>query len=169
MLKLFTFPSVIEINNYELKQVAPDLLHGLKLYHDDNQSYIVGDLALSEGYAPHKSINSSPASNDYQILAKAALSLAVLESGNSPLAVTTGFPYVTYQLNRENAVRMLQTNHSIKIDSSVFSNGGINEQNVSVVNVFVIPELSGCDHYIRYGEMNESGNYFLVSLGYGTF
>lgn len=169
MLKSFTFPSVIEINNYELKRVATDLIHGMKLYHDDNQAYIVGDLALSEGYAPHKSINSSPSSNDYQILAKAAMLLASGEAGNSPLAVTTGFPYVTFQLNRENAVRHLQTNHTIKVDTSVFSGGSIADQNVSVVNVHVIPELAGCDMYIRNGEMNENGNFFLVSLGYGTF
>lgn len=168
MLHTFTIPSVIEANAYELNRVAPDLLKGLKLFHDDGLSYIIGDLALSEGVAPHKTINGSPDETDYKLLAKAAM-LVASKRGEGPLYVTTGFPYLTYQLYRQKAVEFFQANHNLRFDASPFSGTSISEQNVSVVKAMVIPELQGCDLAIRNGDFAAEGNFFIVSLGYGTF
>lgn len=52
-----SFPSLVENNNTNLSQTAKDLLHGLKIQHN-NKWYICGDLALNEGQSPHKLINS---------------------------------------------------------------------------------------------------------------
>ena len=59
MLKSYNFPSVYEATNQELANVAENILDGLKINLDDTD-YIVGNLALVEGYSPYKSINAAP-------------------------------------------------------------------------------------------------------------
>lgn len=166
MLKTYTIPSVIEANSFELKQVAPELLKGLRVYQNETP-YLVGNLAILEGSSPQKTLNSSPAEVDYQLLAKSAMLLAAQES-NGAMYVTTGFPNLTYQLYRNEASQWLQNNHNFKYDASTFSNEEVKEANINVVKAFVIPELAGCDLAIRNAD-NSVSNYFLVSLGYGTF
>lgn len=168
MLKTYAIPSVIEANGFELNQVAGELIKGLRLFHDDNTAYILGDLAVSEGNAPHKGINSSPADTDYKLLTKASLLLASQENEGA-MFVTTGFPFLTYQLYRDKAIEFLQNNHSIRYDASTFSNTSFAEANVNVVKAFILPELAGCDLTIRNGELGDTGSFFIVSLGYGTF
>lgn len=168
MLKTYTIPSVIEANSFELSKVAPDLLHGLRIYDDRNQSYLVGDLALSEGSSPHKTLNSSPDENDYRLLAKAGLLVASRENDGA-IYLTTGFPALTYQLYRDKAVNWLQNNHSVRFDAATYADSGLAEQNISVVKTFVIPELAGCNLAIRDSEPSDNSSFFIVSLGYGTF
>lgn len=163
----YSFPSIIESHNNELKDVAPDLLHGLKIYEND-MGYIMGDLALSEGIAPNKAINSSPHDLDYRLLARAGLLLA---SGDisKPLILTTGFPFSTYQANRTEAESFFRGTHQIKYDSSPYGGDGIQSKNVVVADVEIIPEILGCTLAARYGEERWQGNFFIASLGYGTF
>lgn len=168
MLKTYTIPSVIEANSFELSKVAADLLHGLRIFDDRNQAHLVGDLALMEGTAPHKTLNSSPDENDYRLLAKAGMLIASRESDGG-MYLTTGFPSLTYQLYREKAVNWLQNNHSIRFDAGTYSDSGLGEQNVSVVKTYVIPELAGCNLAIRDQETADQQSFFLISLGYGTF
>ncbi len=168
MLKTYTIPSVIEASSFELSKVASSLVQGLRLYDDRNQAFLIGDLALSEGSAPHKTLNSSPDENDYRMLAKAGLLVASRENDGA-LHVTTGFPTLTYQLYKEKAVNWLQNNHTVRFDASTFADSGLAEQHISVVKANVIPELAGCNLAIREGGNNEVQNFFLVSLGYGTF
>lgn len=168
MLKTYAIPSVIEANGFELSQVAGELIKGLRLFHEDNTAYILGDLAVSEGNAPHKTINSSPEDTDYQILIKASLLLASMENEGA-MFVTTGFPYLTYQLFRNAAMEYLQKNHNIRYDASTFSNVNLAETSVNVVKAFIMPEIGGCDLTIRNGEPGDTGSFFIVSLGYGTF
>lgn len=166
MLKTYTIPSVIEANSFELKQVAPDLLNGLRVYHNE-MPYLVGELAVLEGLSPQKTLNSSPDETDYRVLAKSAMLLASMEKRGA-MYVTTGFPSITYQLYRNEAVRFMQNNHFIKYDASTFSAEENKEIEINVVNAYVIPELAGCDLAIRNTDNNVS-DYFVVSLGYGTF
>jgi len=58
MFKTYTFPSVIEGSNTDLKNVSPDMINGLKVFHD-NEGYVIGNLALTEGVSPHRNINSA--------------------------------------------------------------------------------------------------------------
>lgn len=168
MMQTFSFPSVIEACNIELSRVAPGLLQGLRLSYDDQISYIIGELAISEGVAPHKTINSAPGDKDYQLLAKAALLLAAKSSEGS-FYLTTGFPFINYQLFRQDAVNLLQANHTIRFDASTFSGTSLTDQAANVVKTMVIPELQACDLAVRGGELKPDGSYFLISLGYGTF
>ncbi len=59
MFKTKTLPSVFEASNAELVDVSDSLLTGLKIGHN-GRSYVVGELALLEGNAPHKGINNAP-------------------------------------------------------------------------------------------------------------
>ncbi|PLW92142.1 MAG: hypothetical protein C0592_12300 [Marinilabiliales bacterium] len=166
MLKTYTIPSVIEANSFELKQVAPDLLNGLRVYHNE-MPYLVGDLAILEGSSPQKTLNSSPEETDYRVLAKSAMLLASQENSGA-LYITTGFPTLTYQLYRKDAEQWFQNNHNFRHDTSTYSMGETKENAINVVKAFVIPELAGCDLAIRKADFS-LGDYFIISLGYGTF
>ena len=72
MRNSYSIPSVFEHNNSNLTMVSNDLINGLRLYIDD-VPYIVGNLALSEGQSPHRTVNAAPTEIDYQILFKTAL------------------------------------------------------------------------------------------------
>jgi plasmid segregation protein ParM len=167
MFKTISFPSVVELNNFELKKVADSLINGLKLINTD-ASYIIGELAMAEGSSPHKSVNSAPSDTDYQLLLQASLLLAYNQL-QSAFYVTAGFPFITYQLYRNEAVNVIQQNHNIQFDASTCTNFGQSQVNVNVIKAFILSEIQGCDIAIRKGEIGEKSNFFIVSLGYGTF
>lgn len=167
MFELLQFPSIIEGNNTELRQVAPDLINGLKL-HEKRRGYVIGNLALTEGVAPHKNINSSPGELEYQLLLKSALLLAANELGKNKLTVTTGFPTSTYQLFREQAVEIIEKEHVIEFDPATYSNAVRRNMPVTVNKVQVMPEIQGCILGLRHGAPQAKGNFFVVSLGFGT-
>src|SRR6201989_20448 len=106
MLLSQSFSSLIENNNSSLNNTSSDLLNGLKVFHN-NQWYICGNLALNEGLAPHKLLNSSPEDLDYQLLVKAAM-LLVTEDVEHPVTITTGFPYATYRIYKDVAIEQLK-------------------------------------------------------------
>ena len=81
MLKSYNFPSVYEATNQELANVAENILDGIKINLDDTD-YIVGNLALVEGYSPHKSINAAPTDEEYKLLSEASLLLTERRRGN---------------------------------------------------------------------------------------
>ncbi|HEY0245303.1 MAG TPA: ParM/StbA family protein [Mucilaginibacter sp.] len=167
MLLSQSFSSLIENNNSALNNTAADLLNGLKILHD-NQWYICGNLALNEGQAPHKLINSSPADLDYQLLIKAAM-LLVADTVEQPVTITTGFPYATYRIYKDIAIEQLRKTHIIEYDSSTFGGSGKKTVILDVKNVDVIPEIVACSIALRKGEEKASGNFFILSCGFGTF
>lgn len=163
-----TFPSLIESHNTELENVALDLVHGLKIYEDDT-GYIIGDLALSEGASPYKAVNSSPEDLDYRLLAKAGL-LVATEGEQEPVTITVGFPYSTYQRNRDLAVGFLKEAHNIQHDAGTYGGGGRKSEHVNVERVDVLPEVLGCIIAARNKEeYRRHDAFFMGSLGYGTF
>lgn len=167
MFKVLQFPSVIEGNNAELRQVAPDLLHGLKLF-EKRRAYVVGDLALSEGVAPHKNINSAPTETEYALLLKSGLLLANQQLNKAKLTVSSGFPSSTYPLYREQAVANIQREHIIEFDAATFSTGLRRNIPIQVEQAQIIPEIQGCILGLRKGEQAAKGSFFVVSLGFGT-
>ncbi|OIP02657.1 MAG: hypothetical protein AUJ97_05735 [Bacteroidetes bacterium CG2_30_32_10] len=167
MIKTLSFPSVVEINNFELKKVSDNLINGLKLKNGDVY-YIIGELALEEGSSPHKSINSAPTDTDYQLLLKTSLLLAYNHL-QMPFYVTAGFPFITYQLYRNDAINFIQQNHTIQFDASTCTNFGISQVNANVIKTMILSEIQGCDIAIRKGETEEKSSFFIVGLGYGTF
>lgn len=166
MIEVIKYPSVFESTNLELRNVARDLVSGLKLYHD-NIGYLVGDLALSEGTAPHRNINSSPEEDDYRIFLKSGLLLASQKLG-SPITVTTGFPFSTFQVFKEKAYQLLEQDHLIEFDTHTFGGGGKKKIAVEVDRASVLPEVVGCSMALRELEEKAKGNFFVISLGYGT-
>ncbi len=166
MFKTYTFPSVFEGNNTDLKNVSPDLINGLKIFHN-GEGYVIGNLALTEGVSPHKNINSAPDELDYQILLKAALLIANQKLGN-PITITTGFPFSTFQLNKEKATELIDGQHTVEYDAATYGGGVKKNVQVEVAGAQVIPEVIGCTIALRKGITKAQGNFFVMSLGYGT-
>ena len=166
-MKKFVFPSVIESHNSELSNVAPDLEHGLKLYEQDN-GYIIGQLALSEGVAPHKAINSSPDDLDYRLLLKSSLLLASTEI-EEPLVITTGFPFSTFQINRQRAVDVIGKSQKVTFDTTTYGGRDQQTRTIQISKMDVLPEIVGCIIGLRNGERQQKGAFFMASIGYGTF
>ncbi len=167
MFSLQSFSSLIENSNADLSNTSKDMLNGLKIFHE-NQWYICGNLAINEGQSPHKFINSSPADLDYQLLIKSALLLAS-DSVEQPLTITTGFPYSTYRIYKDQATEFLKKTHIIEYDASTFSRAGKRSVILDVQNVEVIPEIVGCTIALRKGEQRAEGSFFVLSCGFGTF
>ncbi len=165
-IKSISFPSVVEGYNTSLINVAKDQLNGLKI-QDNGDDYIIGNLALSEGRNPHKAINSSPDEVDYRLLAKAGIVIAA-NFVKEPMVITTGFPFSNININKIAARDYLSGLDSIAFDSRTI--GGRDHQTLqfAVNRVDVIPELIGGIIAIRGGEHQRTGNFFMVSLGYGT-
>lgn len=166
MFKTYIFPSVFEGNNTDLRNVAPDLIHGLKIYHNGD-GYVIGNLALTEGVSPHRNINSAPDEIDYNLLLKSGLLVANQKLGN-PLTVTTGFPFSTFQLYKETATNLINSQHVVEYDGGTYGGGGKKSVQVEIDQVQVIPEVIGCAIALRKGIQNANGNFFVMSLGYGT-
>jgi len=168
MLKTKSFPSVFETNTAELINVADDLLEGLKIKVDD-EHYVVGELALREGEAPHKGINNAPADLDYRLLLRAGLLVAEAGGVDSPLTVTTGLPHSTFQVHRRSAQELIQGERQIEFDGRPFGQDENSVVTVSVEGAEVLPEIEGHIFATRNGELEERDSFFAVSLGYGTF
>ena len=133
MLKSYNFPSVYEATNQELANVAENILDGLKINLDDTD-YIVGNLALVEGYSPHKSINAAPTDAEYKLLSEASL-LLTQPKGEEEIYLTTGFPFATYILYRDKAMEVLQGRHIINYDASTFGGPNTTKREVNVGRV----------------------------------
>ncbi|GAB2610419.1 ParM/StbA family protein [Belliella aquatica] len=166
ILEVEQIPSVYESNNVDLRFVSKDLVNGLKIIHKDT-SYIVGNLALSEGISPHKNINGSPDDLDYKILLKSGLLLGYHKIGN-PMTLTTGFPFSTFQLYKDQAREMLVGEHDLEFDTATFSSGGKKKIVAEVDNAYVMPEAVSCALALRK-QGAAKGSFFMISLGYGTF
>lgn len=163
--ELEVLPSVYETNNIELKNVAENLISGLKLTLDDH-SYIVGDLALSEGTSPHRNINASPDELDYNLLMQAGMLIASQKLG-SPVTITMGLPFSTYQLYQNTLKDKYIGDHTITYNTGTYTNGSIKKLNVEIDSLNVIPEIVGFSFGLRKQE-KKSGSFFMISLGYGT-
>ncbi len=168
MEKTFIFPSVFEENYREYEKVANDFLEAIKVKDFKGKDYIIGEMALKEGNAPHKFLNSSADDLDYQLLGMIGLLIAT-QGTYSKLIVTTGFPFTTYNPYRAGAIEFFKGSHEITFDSRTLGGDNLEKARFTVAEVDVITEVDGCIKAIRDGEMREKDNFFIASLGYGTF
>jgi len=162
-----TIPSVIERYNQPLINVSGTTEKNIQLY-DNGVGYLIGDLALSQGQVPYRNINSSPSEIDYQLFAKAGLLIASgAKSGE--LVVTTGFPYTTYELFKQQASDFFTT-RDIFIEFASDNGLTIDHKKIqlTIKHFEVMPEILGCINAVRKGPIEEKGDFFIVSLGYGT-
>ncbi len=164
--EIITIPSLLETSQSNLERTSTSLIKGLRVKHGGS-FYVVGELAENEGKMPHKEINCSPDSVDYNILMKSSLLIASARKGN-PLTVTTGFPFATFRINRVEALSNIVTSHIIEFDASTFSNSGIRQLVVDVKSAEILPEVTASSIAVRKLR-NIDDDFFMLSLGYGTF
>lgn len=175
MVKTLTFPSVYEATIREY-YTSNDPILGFSKIKFEGMDYMIGIQALNEGVSPNKYINASPSETDYKLIAQSALLLAsdmctsIAKTAKMPkLCITAGFPYATFQLNRDLAKEYLQTENMITYFVASDKGDIKTEQKlIPIANVNVIPEVLGCDYAIRKGAQPVDGNYIVISLGYGT-
>ncbi|NGP90063.1 ParM/StbA family protein [Fodinibius halophilus] len=168
-MKISVFPSVYESTRSDLNGVSNDLLNGLKIDYND-ESYMIGNLALQEGLSPHRLMNCAPGELDFDILFRAALLLAQKKAGSN-FSVTVGFPFEMYQKYNDTAKQRLTKSFDVLYDSSTFENGlnsGTQSATMQLQNVDVIPEIAGSIISLRYGKQQEKDDFFVISLGYGS-
>lgn len=165
-MNTYLFPSVFEGHNTDLSNVTDDQLRGMKISIGDTD-YVIGELALTEGNSPHKAINSSPHDIDYKLLLNAGL-LVAMNGSDEGITLTTGFPFSTIQLHQKDAQKLISELESITQDTRPFGGKGHQTKPVSINRVDVIPELIGCIIAARNGDMQKKGNFFMLSIGYGT-
>lgn len=168
-MDISVFPSVFETTRSELNGVSGNLLEGLKIEYND-ESYMIGELALKEGLSPHRLINCAPGELDFDILFRAALLLAQEKAGND-FSVTVGFPFEMFQLHNSTAKQRLTKSYDILYDGSTYDGKGETGRQaatINVENVDVIPEVAGGIIALRYGEYGEEEDFFILSLGYGS-
>jgi len=163
----YSFPSVYEAIGTNLNYVSKDLINGLQMYDDKEQPYIVGNLALTEGMSPNKLVNSSPYEIDYQLFLKAGILLAN-HNNNRPLAITTGFPFSTYQVYKDIAKELIENVDTIDYNRGTYTNKDVTKIKANISQVEILPEMIGNIIALRVGEAQAEGNFFVVSLGYGT-
>jgi plasmid segregation protein ParM len=166
MEKSFVIPSVLEENSTIFSKVADNFIDGLRIVNYKDKDYIIGNLALKEGNAPHKFINSSADDIDYQLLAITGLLISTMGS-YTKLVVTAGFPYTTHQSYRKNAEKFFLGRHEIHFDGRTFGRNEVEKIDISVEQIEILTEIDGCIKAIRNN--NEKENFFVVSLGFGTF
>ncbi len=163
----YSFPSVYEAIGTNLNYVSKDLINGLQMYDEKEQAYLIGNLALTEGISPNRLVNSSPHEIDYQLFLKAGILLAN-HNNNRPLAITTGFPFSTYQVYKDIAKNMIENLDSIEYNPGTYTNKEKTSIRANISQVEILPEMIGNIIALRVGEAQAEGNFFVVSLGYGT-
>ncbi len=167
MERSFIIPSVFEENSRVFSKVADNFVDGIRLVDFKERDYIIGNLALKEGGAPHKLINSSPEDVDYQLFGLTALLLASLGS-YFKFVVTIGFPNITYPLYKKDAEKFFQGNHLISFDGRTYGKEGVERIEINVEEVDVLTEIDGCCKSV-ISTFKETDDFFIASLGFGTF
>jgi len=168
MKRSYSFPSVYEETSIDHFKIADNFLDGMKIVKFNQRDYLIGNLALSEGIYPHKFLNSSASDIDYQLLALTSLIIAT-HGKYERIIATVGFPYVTQAIYKKGAIEFLQGKHQVSFDTRTFGGSGIETLNVNIEKVEVITEIDGCIKAIREGQSAEKGNFFIGSLGFGSF
>ncbi|EHQ26046.1 ParM/StbA family protein [Mucilaginibacter paludis] len=160
-------PSVIERYSQTLINVTGDPENNIQLY-ENGDGYLIGSLALQQGYAPYRNINSSPSDLDYQLLAKAGLLIAG-QGKSAEVVLTTGFPYTTYEIFKQQAINFYTPRDIfIEYNGDTYATNEHRRMQITVRNIEVVPEILGCIDAIRKGPIVENDDFFVVSLGYGT-
>jgi len=168
MERSFVIPSVIEENSTEFHKVADNFVAGIKIIDYNGKDYLVGNLALVEGNAPHKLINSSVDEIDFQLMAISGLIVSTM-GRYQKLVVTAGFPFTTYQSYRKDAEKFMLRRFDLNFDSRTYGGQKVERSSFEVDSIEIMTEIDGCVKSIREGIQQERNNFFIASLGYGTF
>lgn len=167
MYQIKSFSSLLQATNAPLTNTAGSLLNGLKI-RINQQWYICGTLALTEGSHPRRGLNIHPSATEYNLLFKAGLLVSGIKERKG-LIVTIGFPNNTFRLFKDVAKKELTGIHPIEFDATVYGNESNQEINVHVEQVEVLPEIVGCMIALRKDQQAVTGSFFVLSFGFGTF
>jgi len=168
MKRSYVFPSVYEETSVDFAKVAESFIDGMKIVKFNQRDYLIGNIALSEGNAPHKFLNSSANDLDYQLLASTSLIIATQGKFNK-LVVTIGFPFMSYPIYKKGAADFYLGKHVVNFDTRTFGGPGVENLSVNIDKIDIITEVDGCIKAIREGQTGDKNNFFIVSLGFGTF
>ena len=168
MKRSYVFPSVYEETTVDYPKVAENFIEGMKIVNFNQRDYLIGNMALSEGNSPHKFLNSSAQDLDYQLLALTSLIIAT-QGTVSKLVVTVGFPFITHPIYKKGAREFYLGKHEVSFDTRTFGGPGIESISANVETFEVMTELDGCIKAIREGQIGDKKNFFICSLGFGTF
>ena len=168
MKRSYVFPSVYEETTVDFAKVAANFIEGMKIVNFNQRDYLIGNMALTEGNAPHKFLNSSAQDLDYQLLALTGLIIAAQGTDNK-MVITTGFPFITHTIFKKGARDFYLGKHQVSFDTRTFGGTGVENVSVNVVAFDCMTEIDGCIKAIRMGHMAEKQNFFIGSLGFGTF
>lgn len=168
MEKHFIIPSIFEETAVDLYSVADNILDGIKIVDFKGKDYIVGNLALREGLAPHKLVNTSIDAIDYQLMAVTGLMVATMGK-YSKFVLTTGLPFSTYLPYKNDAERFLTNQFDISFDTRPFGGKRIEKASFQVIRTEVMSEIEGAVKTIRSSSHQASGSFLVASLGFGTF
>jgi len=167
MKKSYVFPSVFEETSVDYPKVAENFIEGMKIVNFNQRDYLIGNMALTEGTAPHKFLNSSAHELDYQLLALTSLIIATQGTYNK-LVITTGFPFITHPIYKKGAGEFYLGKHQVSFDTRTFGGPSIENISVNVETLDVMTEVDGCIKAIREGQIAEKDYFFICSLGFGT-
>jgi hypothetical protein len=162
------FPSVYEETAVDYPKVAENFIEGMKIVNFNQRDYLIGNMALSEGTSPHKFLNSSAQDLDYQLLALTSLIIATQGTYNK-LVITAGFPFITHPIYKKGANDFYLGKHQVSFDTRTFGGPGVENLSVNVEVLDIMTEVDGCIKAIREGQLADKGNFFIGSLGFGTF
>jgi hypothetical protein len=168
MKRSYVFPSVYEETTVDFAKVAANFIEGMKINNFNQRNYLIGNMALTEGNAPHKFLNSSAQDLDYQLMALTALIIAAQGTDNK-MVITTGFPFITHAIYKKGARDFYSGKHQVSFDTRTFGGTGVENISVNVSAFDVMTEIDGCIKAIRQGHIAETQNFFIGSLGFGTF
>ncbi len=168
MKRSYVFPSVYEETTVDFAKVAANFIEGMKIVNFNQRDYLIGNMALTEGIALHKFLNSSAQDLDYQLLALTALIIAS-QGNDNKLVITTGFPFITHTIFKKGARDFYLGKHQVCFDTKTFGGSDVENVSLNVVAFDVMTEIDGCIKAIRRGQMAEKQNFFIGSLGFGTF
>ena len=87
----------------------------------------------------------------------------------SKLVVTAGFPFSTYQSYRKDAEKLMLSRFDINFDSRTYGGFKVEKASFQVDSIEIMTEIDGCVKAIREGSQQEKNNFFIASIGYGTF
>jgi hypothetical protein len=160
------FPSVVESAPPGLELSEGDLIDRL-VVTDRGIPSLVGELALAEGRSPSRVVNASPDQRDFRVLVKAALLLA-MRGREEPVSVGLGFPTATLRLYSDRADGFLDSLDAIEYDQQAFGHASPAQQPVRIAARALLSEIAACDIALREGPLRAAGNFFILSLGYGT-
>ena len=160
MFKTYTFPSVFEGNNTDLRNVSSDLINGLKVYHNGDGLYPRKSRFNRRCFSTQKH-QRCPDELDYDLF-----KIWFTDSKSGSWAILLPFHRLSILLFRSfiTAANLINQNHVVEYDAATY--GG--RKNVQEMLIMFKSSQRLLCYCLKKRYSKTSGNFFVMSLGYGT-